>query len=695
MVQQILNAAPMLINYGVDDQSKRQLPYEVPSVPQHCPKFYLYTQKGPAKATLVNPNMLNNLYGADSFDITKKWFNHATIFATEIAAEANNMVIERIIPEDSGAEATAILWLDVLTTTVDLYERNTDGSIFYDTLGNPVIIGTTSGYKIKWVVSNHQTYNAAQNIGALTQVTGNQVDPLTGNISTRYPIFEFKMAWQGSYGNNIGFRIWSPNYSTEKNIPEELITKSRVYPYYFSQITRSDSKSPIKVVNTQKWDSRILFTLRENTINTYTLADTYLPEVYFNEYNNIYTGTNPEFDTIHIYQNNVDEIVTKLHASESNHIDVFSDITSDPEDRYLINLLGLTSTSGVPYHSIQFVDDTDALMISRFSNIFAAGGSDGTMSDDLFAKAVEERMEKYANPDDPVQDHTLNPESIFYDTGFPLNTKRSLCKFISQRKDTFVVLSTYDVNGPVMSASEEFSTGSALKTFISLYPESDYFGTPVLRGLVMSGSCRILNNPYKKRVPNSFEIAYKSARYMGAANAIWKTVENFDHAPGNVLRRTYDHSLVWLPASARNYYWSAGINWIQAYDYRLMQFPALKTVYGSDINDDTSILNSYFTAMAICYLQKIVFDAWKEYTGVSSMSDDQLADAINDYVRNRVAGKFDNRFVIEPQAQYSELDKIRGFSWQLPVRIYGYNMKTVMTTYISAYRMSDLELENA
>ena len=695
MVQQILNAAPMVINYGVDDQSKRQFPYDYPLVPQHLPKFYLYTQKGPAKPTLVTPNMLNVIYGSDSFDITKKWFNHASIFCTNVASQANNVVVERIIPEDAGPEATVILWLDVLKTTVDLYERNSDGSIKRDTLGNPIIFGQAPGYKIKWVYSNHTSYNAAHNIGALTQVAGDQIDPTTGEISVRYPIMESRIAWQGSYGNNIGFRIWSPNYATEKNIPEELITKSRVYPYFLSQIYREDENSSVKVMNTQKWDSRILFTFRENTINPYTLADTYLPSVYSIEYTNRYTGTTPDFDTIHIYENNVDEIVTLLYETEKNFIDIFSDITNDPKDKYLMNIVGLTSTAGVPYHTVQFVEDANALMLSRFSNVFASGGSDGSMSDEFFAKSVEDRMEEYADPDHPIQDHTLNPESIFYDTGFPLKTKRALCKFIANRKDTFIVLSTYDVNGPVMSASEEFSTGSALKTFISLYPESDYFGTPVLRGLVMSGSCRVLNNPYKKRVPVSYEIAYKSARYMGASNAIWKSTENFDHAPGNVLRTTHDHSLVWLPASARNYYWSAGINWIQAYDYRSMQFPALKTVYGSDINDDTSILNSYFTAMAICYLQKIVYDAWKEYTGVSSMSDDQLADAINTYVRNRVAGKFDNRFVIEPQAQYSELDKIRGFSWQLPVRLYGYNMKTVMTTYISAYRMSDLETENA
>jgi hypothetical protein len=36
------------------------------------------------------------------------------------------------------------------------------------------------------------------------------------------------------------------------------------------------------------------------------------------------------------------------------------------------------------------------------------------------------------------------------------------------------------------------------------------------------------------------------------------------------------------------------------------------------------------------------------------------------------------------------MDATRGFSWTLPIKLYASNMKTVMTTYVSAYRMDDL-----
>jgi hypothetical protein len=36
------------------------------------------------------------------------------------------------------------------------------------------------------------------------------------------------------------------------------------------------------------------------------------------------------------------------------------------------------------------------------------------------------------------------------------------------------------------------------------------------------------------------------------------------------------------------------------------------------------------------------------------------------------------------------MDAVRGYSWTLPIKVYGNNMKTVMTTYTESYRMEDL-----
>ena len=65
----IYNAAPEVINLGTQDLSTQQLPIEPEQVPQHCPKFYLYTQQGPTSSQLVSSAHAGQLYGTASFDV--------------------------------------------------------------------------------------------------------------------------------------------------------------------------------------------------------------------------------------------------------------------------------------------------------------------------------------------------------------------------------------------------------------------------------------------------------------------------------------------------------------------------------------------------------------------------------------------------------------------------------------------------
>ena len=53
--------------------------------------------------------------------------------------------------------------------------------------------------------------------------------------------------------------------------------------------------------------------------------------------------------------------------------------------------------------------------------------------------------------------------------------------------------------------------------------------------------------------------------------------------------------------------------------------------------------------------------------------------------------RFDNRFVIKPNAYYTQADIARGYSWTLEINIYGPNMKTVQTVYVASRRLSDLD----
>ena len=71
----------------------------------------------------------------------------------------------------------------------------------------------------------------------------------------------------------------------------------------------------------------------------------------------------------------------------------------------------------------------------------------------------------------------------------------------------------------------------------------------------------------------------------------------------------------------------------------------------------------------------------------------QLVDRVNEFVNDRVKDKFDGRFIIIPKATITDMDEIRGFSWTLPIVIGSPNMRTVMTTYVQAKRIQDVQAE--
>jgi hypothetical protein len=681
----------MVIQYGTQDLSTRQLPREPEAIPQHLPKFYLYAQKGPSTPQLVVGAERITMYGQDTFDLRSKYANHATVFANLVNAEGNSCMIERIIPEDAGPNANLALWMDVLPTKVDVYERNpSDGSIKYNALGSPIVKSQTDGYKVKWVITHHNDVTDLQSgFGKLTVQPGDQIDPDTNAQSDRYPILEFKNAHIGDYGNLCGLRLWAPTLKNTNAMPTKLMANKRTYPFYVSMLRKPDLQSTPKVVETIFAEQYTSFVFKQNTIDPSTDKQLYVGNVLLDSYRNLtdmrYPPIHGDFSDLIVYQGNIDFLLQRFHAAEIPFIDTWSDFTADPEDMYLFNFFSGQSSQGVEYHSFQFVDDFNSIRISEYSNLMAKGGSDGTMNDDLFAHLVGNRLEEYLDLNSELQEVAVNVESIFYDSGYPLETKYKIANFISHRKDTFAILSTHDVNDYIKSASEEHSIAIALRTRLQMFPESDYFGTPVMRGMIVGRCARLRNSQFGKHLPLSAEIAIKSARYMGASQGSWKNGYHFDGAPGHVIDNMYDINITWVPASVRNRAWDVGLNWVQAYDRRSYFFPALKTVY----SDDTSVLNSYFTAMAICQLNKVAHAAWREFTGVSNLTNAQLAERVNGFVVRRTTGRFDNRFRIVPDAFFTDYDLLRGYSWTLPIKIYAPNMKTVMTTYVQAYRIDN------
>jgi len=686
------NAAPMVIDLGTQDLSTTPAIRTPTQIPQHLPKFYLYTQKGPTTPQLVVGAERSLMYGVNSFDLRSPWANHATVFANGVNDQGNACMIQRVVPNDAGPNSNMLLWLDVLPCPVDLYQRNTDGSITIVN-GAPVVTGTTQGYKVKWVVTHYNTVQSLNNnFGRAAITAGDQVytQGATSVQSQRYPIYGFKGAFIGGYGNLCGLRIWAPTKLTSTAMPTKLMAKERAYPYNVQFIRQTDPNTTPVIVPTIFADQFTTVVSKEATIDPSTNKEIFIGTVLLNNYQNLtdtlYPPVYGDFSTMEIYQNNVDLLLGLFHQAEAPHIDIWSDFSAAVTDKHLFNFVSGTSSEGVLYHSYQFVDASNAVRLTEYTNIFADGGQDGTMTDANFAVLVGQQLDRYIDPNDPLQEDAVHVESVFYDSGFPLEIKYKLASFIAARKDTFVHLSPHDVNERIMNASEEHSIAIALRTRLQMYPESSHFGTPVMRAMITGRCAKIRNSLYKKYLPLTYEIAIMSAKYMGAGNGRWKQGSNFDGAPGHIVTTMYDISIPWVPATVRNQNWDVGLNWVQQYDRELFFFPSYKTVY----TDDTSVLNSYLTAIAICQLVKITHAAWREYAGVSHLTNDQLIERVNNFIKNRTSGRFDERFVIVPATVVTDEDAQRGYSYTSVIKIYSANMKTVMTAYIEAHRLDSI-----
>ena len=82
--------------------------------------------------------------------------------------------------------------------------------------------------------------------------------------------------------------------------------------------------------------------------------------------------------------------------------------------------------------------------------------------------------------------------------------------------------------------------------------------------------------------------------------------------------------------------------------------------------------------------------AWREFTGVSNLTNSQLEDGIVNFIDNDLAGRFDGRFIIINEVVFTRADLDRGYSWELITKIGAGNMKTVMTHRIESYRFEDI-----
>lgn len=687
MTNIVVNGASHVVDLKIRDGSLIRAARVPEAVPQHCPKIFLFAERGTEEEWLGGGAEREAMYGANTFSDRSKFYTHTTMISNVVNAQGNVCMYKRLVPHDAGPAANYTLWVDLLETTVDLYRRNQDGSLAMVN-GQPEIIGTTRGFKRKIVVTTESNVELAeQTFGVKTQTEGDQVDPNNPTIrSIRFPILERKASSRGAWGNNIGDRLWGVDGRTD-SVPERLMAVERAFPYMLQTVERDTRLHSTKVLQTVMGDQNMLFTFKPGSVDPSTNKDVYLADVFGPTYENEdprYPLQEAALNGLAVYQDNIDHLLTILHQAEAPYIDPeFHDFTASPEDKYLFNLFGGCTINGYQYHTYLPVEGTQAL--NRYETLYAGGGSDGTMNLETLEAGVVEQVARYADDYDGIQDKLFHVENNLYDSGFSLPTKLALAPFVALRGDTFITFSTFQQGERSFDNSEELSIAQAIKARMTNLPESTWFGTAVVRAAIYGGDCELRNGRPGVRVSTVAEVAHKRAKYMGSSNGKWKNGNQYDQGePGSLAEITTKFSKLWVPVKVRYRFWDAGLNWWGRMDRSQAYCPAFRTIY----EHEASVLTADTVVQALLELNKCNERSHRSHSGTVGQSNAVFTKRVVEKLQALGnADRFDNRFDINGVAEVTESDMARGaISWHSGYQLYADAMRTVALNYSEVFR---------
>ena len=682
------NSAPKMDFLGIKDSGARAVDAQPEVRPSHYPLIFGYAKTGPEGPQPVAGGARNVLYSADSFDEEGKYVTTQAILGNRIQRAGNAHFLWRIIPKDAGPKATVRLSVDLLATMVPDFERNPDNTWKLNADGLRIPTGSTiPGYIPKWVAEQVD----ADSYGIATQSQGTQQDS-AGNDSLRYPIGDFEVPHFGEDGNNSGLRMWTKTANSSDPLDSRLLHQGKFYPFNVACVRRADANSTGRPVMNFSGATSVQMSFKPGAKDRNTRVNMDMSEDFLGNYRNV-DAEIPEYGTfgrVHIYQQYVDALLAAVYAAEKPYLDSTSDFTGTnvDEEKYLVNLLGGHHSNGVPYHSYLLnYTGQDVVRMSENATFWARGGSDGTMSEQLFGEGIKEAMGEFLDPNSPLQDMGKYPISTVYDAGHALDVKYALMNVLALRKDIWVTLSTYDVLGTKLTVAEESSIAVALRTRANLYPESTFYGTSVARALIVGRNGRMLGTNYKGRLPLVVEIAEKSAKYMGSGDGVWKSAFSFDHGDLARVKNFTDLNITWTPETVRNRDWDNGLIMVQHSTQKELFFPALRTVYA----EDTSPLNSYFNMAGTVEMIKVGFEAWTMFVGSDKLTNAEFKRDMENYISQDVKGRFDNRFIIIPTVFFTKLDNQRGYSWSYNIKILANTMKLLGSLTVELGRRDDPE----
>jgi len=656
-----------IINFnGTQDKSIRKVPVEKLQIAQHTPLFFFFGEKGPTTAELTTINMAQGLYGSDTFTQGSKFDMPSTKFMSKIGANCGSIVCKRL--EAPGAKtASFTLCLELTSQKVTPKIRLESG-----------VETTEDGVEVDGYSYNYTIKKTAE---AVMQEDGD---------TKSYPVMTVVASSANEAANKIGVAL---SVAPAKKFDKAFLAKTGVFPLELSLHQKDLGIVPTLTGDPVKKVSAWLGTIDPVTRKPIDMENTTYGTWFNEEDGEVFVPVAIDEPVFHY--DFVQAALTAVAVTEKAAVDTVSvvgwhDVKVDSENvAKLMNMVNFKTSLGKNYLTVvpntsasPFGDKVTSLSIA--TPAFLKGGSDGDVSWTTFQDAVDVEMEAYLNTESRVQDLGINFDRVLYDCGYRVPTKEKLANYIALRPDTLVVANTFVHGASEKSLSEDIDVAVLVKNKLELAPESNYFNTPVVRGGIIEGSGLWKENRTLPRISQSIELGMKLAAYTGAANGKWDDDKSINGNPGNVIKLLNSLLPDFVPPGAKDAMWAAGMTWTESVDKRY-QWDSIQTVY----NNDTSVLNSLTTALAIGTITRAAFRVYKTVTGRKDLTNAQLAKLVVKLMNKELAGAFGSDIVVTHRVEFTAADVAKG-SWQLVCNMYDNLLRKEMTHTIEAHRFSDL-----
>lgn len=679
MSEIIKNGTPQNVKYGTDDQSVPEKVLTQAGVPIHLPLMFTFSPKGdPNDAYVVSGDNLKAMYGDEVISLKSPYTTFNTPYLELFNRKANEIMVQRLVPDDA-ATASLRLYAEVLETKVPDYERNADGSVLYEN-GSPKVKGQIDGLLIAWhfgQFSDEAGQFKQGNIfdGTLTNAAGTK--------SKIYPIMDMPAPYPGAKPNDFGLRMFCGNEKSQTPVPADYAMEvgGRLLTLQFVDQT-IEGMSP-SITRTVKGQTSVFFSFKPEAYYRPMRTELDFEDVALAAYRDMNPdpGYIPQLGPVkdmYVYRSNLELVLTKAQSAIKD-----DDTVTNP---YMVDIFSGLDLYGNPYNGLHVDDGTDGgEILSDGHTHYLIGGSDGTMTNETFDALVRKEMINFGTGTVNYLNLLKYPSSFVWDSGFSTDTKEALTNYIGRMKNTNLVLCTHVFDQGVNTMQTEEAMKIALSAMLRAMPESTKYGTTCMRGHLVGHSMFLSNSQYKERVPVSYSLASKFAAYAGSSQGKFLSRNKFSRGELTIITEGYDFNLDYKPFPVYVSDWEAGLISLRSFDQWRYHFPALYTVY----DEDRSILNNWLVAPIIGNLEYLSEQVWAEMSGVSDMTDNQIAKMVRDKLILKTEGRFDGVVNLGFEPYFSDEDKANGNTISIKIHVYGAVMKTVFKTTIVAHRFQE------